>query len=244
MEESTTVLTRIGTESIERPIFVTADDRRARALRCAALTGACFASLWVVGLGIGTLNLGELPGVSLPSFARANDGGATERPTTDEDEAPKVYATPRPARARQPNAAPPLTTSGPRKAVRRAEPAELATATIVKPKLAKPTPSTRGDSATQVPPRDQTAPVPVSPTPVPTPATTGQGSLRRGWTTPPGLTRQAEVRSRPTPQPAALERAGTEPATTPAAQPTPAPAVAPSEPPGQQKKTEAPTPTG
>jgi hypothetical protein len=49
----------------ERAIFVAADGRRARRLRRAAFVAAFLACLWVVGLGVGMLGFGSLPGVSV-----------------------------------------------------------------------------------------------------------------------------------------------------------------------------------
>ena len=49
----------------ERAVFVTDDDRRARRMRRAAFAAAALACLWLVGLGIGVLGFGDLPGVSL-----------------------------------------------------------------------------------------------------------------------------------------------------------------------------------
>jgi hypothetical protein len=49
----------------ERAVFVTDDDRRARRLRRGAFVATALACLWLVGLGIGMLGFGGLPGVSL-----------------------------------------------------------------------------------------------------------------------------------------------------------------------------------
>ena len=49
----------------ERAIFVAADGRRARRLRRVAFAAVFLACLWVVGLGVGMLGFGSLPGVSL-----------------------------------------------------------------------------------------------------------------------------------------------------------------------------------
>jgi hypothetical protein len=54
-----------GEQAPERAIFVAADGRRARRLRRAAFAAAFLACLWVVGLGVGMLGFGSLPGVSL-----------------------------------------------------------------------------------------------------------------------------------------------------------------------------------
>lgn len=47
----------------ERAVFVTDDDRRARRLRRGAILAALFACLWIVGLGVGMLGFGSLPGI-------------------------------------------------------------------------------------------------------------------------------------------------------------------------------------
>jgi hypothetical protein len=49
----------------ERAVFVTDDDRRARRMRRGAFAATALACLWLVGLGLGMLGLGGLPGVSL-----------------------------------------------------------------------------------------------------------------------------------------------------------------------------------
>lgn len=49
----------------ERAVFVTDDDRRARRMRRGAFAATALACLWLVGLGLGMLGLGSLPGVSL-----------------------------------------------------------------------------------------------------------------------------------------------------------------------------------
>ena len=49
----------------ERAIFVASDGRRARRLRRGGFAVAFVACLWVVGLGVGMLGFGSLPGVSV-----------------------------------------------------------------------------------------------------------------------------------------------------------------------------------
>jgi hypothetical protein len=49
----------------ERAVFVASDGRRARRLRRAGFAAAFVACLWVVGLGVGMLGFGGLPGVSV-----------------------------------------------------------------------------------------------------------------------------------------------------------------------------------
>jgi hypothetical protein len=55
----------------DEAIFVSADGRRARRLRRAAVIAAVVALLWVVGLGIGMLGFDNLPGVSLVKGSHA-----------------------------------------------------------------------------------------------------------------------------------------------------------------------------
>src|SRR5262245_16099124 len=56
----------------DRPVFVAGDDRRARRLRNAAIVVGLLAGRWVVGLGVGRLGLGRLPGVGLVKGARVD----------------------------------------------------------------------------------------------------------------------------------------------------------------------------
>jgi len=52
-------------QPLERAVFVTDDDRRARRLRRGAFAATALACLWLVGLAVGMLGFGSLPGVSL-----------------------------------------------------------------------------------------------------------------------------------------------------------------------------------
>src|SRR5262245_26704184 len=56
----------------DQPVFVAGDGRRARRLRNAAIVAGLLAVLWVVGLGIGLVGFGSLPGVGLVKGARAD----------------------------------------------------------------------------------------------------------------------------------------------------------------------------
>ena len=49
----------------DEAIFVARDGRRARLIVRAAVVATVLAVLWIVGLGIGMLGFGSLPGVSL-----------------------------------------------------------------------------------------------------------------------------------------------------------------------------------
>ncbi len=55
----------------DEAIFVAGDGRRARRLGRAALVASVLAGLWIVGLGIGMLGFGSLPGISLVKGSRA-----------------------------------------------------------------------------------------------------------------------------------------------------------------------------
>jgi ADP-ribose pyrophosphatase YjhB (NUDIX family) len=52
-------------QPLERAVFVTDDDRRARRLRRGAFAAIALACLWLVGLGVGMFGFGSLPGISL-----------------------------------------------------------------------------------------------------------------------------------------------------------------------------------
>ena len=58
------------TSPTDEAVFVARDGRRARRLRNAAVVAGVFAILWVVGLGVGMLGFGSLPGVALVKGAR------------------------------------------------------------------------------------------------------------------------------------------------------------------------------
>ena len=160
----------------ERVIFVASDGRRARLLRRAALVAALLACLWVVGLGVGMLGFGSLPGVSV--VKEQIDGIAGESGAPGSQPTDKVSP-----------------------AARRSTPAELnrvsaARATPAVPSQARARtrpvtsrPVSRPAQATPAPPAAQT---PVNP------ATRERGWSRRGSTAPPG-----QVRKTVTPPPPA-----------------------------------------
>jgi hypothetical protein len=60
------------TAPTDNPVFVAGDGRRARRLRNAAVIVGVLAALWIVGLGVGMLGFGSLPGVALVKGARAD----------------------------------------------------------------------------------------------------------------------------------------------------------------------------
>jgi hypothetical protein len=69
-----------ATTQPERAIFVASDGRRARLLRRAALVAALLAGLWVVGLGVGMLGFGSLPGVSVVKKQIDGIAGGSDAP--------------------------------------------------------------------------------------------------------------------------------------------------------------------
>ena len=69
-----------ATTQPEHAIFVASDGRRARLLRRAALAAAVLACLWVVGLGVGMLGFGSLPGVSVVKEQIGQIGGSSDAP--------------------------------------------------------------------------------------------------------------------------------------------------------------------
>jgi hypothetical protein len=65
----------------ERAVFVTDDDRRARRLRRGAILAALSACLWIVGLGVGMLGFGSLPGIPFVNGdQKSSDRSEGERP--------------------------------------------------------------------------------------------------------------------------------------------------------------------
>ena len=206
----------------ERPVFVAADNRRARRLRYGGAAAALIACLWVAALAVGMLGTGRLPGLSLPSGVRGADhdlreGAPTQaKPSSERSrvavaKAPTTRLTPRVATRSEPVRRPARARRSPAATARRAVPTR---------NVAEPAPPAEAAEASPV---TQPAPTP-APAPAPPPK---QGWARQGYAAPPGETRRIEAQ-----QPAAP------PAPAPA-QPQPAPA-----PPGQQKKAEDPNPKG
>jgi hypothetical protein len=70
----TTLETKVEKPSphVDEAVFVARDGRRARRLRNAAIMAGVLAILWIVGLGVGMLGFGSLPGVALVKGARAD----------------------------------------------------------------------------------------------------------------------------------------------------------------------------
>ena len=75
-------------QPLERAVFVTDDDRRARRLRRSAFVASALACLWLVGLGIGMLGFGSLPGVSL--IKPGHDGKQRSESRAEKQEAGAV----------------------------------------------------------------------------------------------------------------------------------------------------------
>ena len=57
---------------VDEAVFVARDGRRARRLRNVAVLAGVLAIVWIVGLGVGMLGFGSLPGVALVKGARAD----------------------------------------------------------------------------------------------------------------------------------------------------------------------------
>jgi len=163
----------------ERAIFVASDGRRARILRRVALAAALLACLWVVGLGLGMLGFGSLPGVSVAKdqFHGIVGGGsgAPDRGSQPTDEVSPVARRSTPAEPHRVSAA---------QATRARE-----ARTPARTRSTRSRPVSRPVQVTPAPPAAQT---PVNP------ATRVRGWSRRGSTAPPG-----QVRKTVTPPPPA-----------------------------------------
>jgi hypothetical protein len=68
------------TSAGDEAVFVARDGRRARRLRNAAIAAGVLALLWVVGLGVGMIGFGSLPGVALVKGAKADSRVPTPPP--------------------------------------------------------------------------------------------------------------------------------------------------------------------
>ena len=167
---------------IERPVFVTDGDQRARRLRIAAVFVLVVAGLWVAGLVIGMLGLGRLPGVSLP-LPGAHAKGPSLHSTPVRRPAPAVA----PAQAHAVQLAerralikPPRSTPVQARALRAAPAAGTVVAHT----------HTRKPVARAAPRQGvQPAPQPAAPL--------RQGWARRGWANPPGQTARTEPKPVP-----------------------------------------------
>jgi hypothetical protein len=233
--EATTTFPLPGRPS-ERAIFVTDNDRRARRLRCGAALALVLSCLWLVGLAIGMLGMGSLPGLSLPI------PGREAQPRADERAAQRAARVERavPQRARTATLGVPRTEDRVR--------FQTATrSTLSRPAArrtqrgARTRPATRPRVTTTARPPVQPGQAAQAP-PNPAPAPARRGLLRRGVTSPPGQTRSptqpqppAEPRSSTRPQPPVTPGQAGAPAvpptsTTPAAT-VPLPPAQPDKPP-------------
>jgi hypothetical protein len=180
----------------DEAVFVARDGRRARRLRNAAIVVGVLAILWIVGLGVGMLGFGSLPGVALVKGARADS--RTPAPT------PSLAAKAATARS----------VAAEVKAVRRIS-ARIASAHGAGTATARrAAPASKASHRPVV-----TPPAPATPTPV-NPALRTRGWARKGYQAPRGQLRKAA----PPPPPATsrgrqVGRTKLQPAPTPAVPP-------------------------
>jgi hypothetical protein len=216
----TTIETRfpVRTEPI---VFVAEGDRRARLLRYGGAVVVALASLWLAGLGIGMLGLGNLPGVTLPiPGVSAERGQQSERSRDAATPVPEITAAPA------------------RSVASSARSERIRSSASVLPQAKAPQRRSAVPVGTNSQPRTgsqpgQVAQPPAQPTPAPAPVNRGWAS--RGWSEPPGQAR---------PSPAEPVRRRGEPKAVAPTTPTTTPAPIPIVPPGQQKKADEPKPTG
>lgn len=180
----------------ERAVFVASDGRRARLVRRAAFVTAFIAGLWLIGLGVGMLGFGSLPGVSAVK-----------------EQFDKVAGSPDASPAEPSNrvSTPTSRVSAPVEARRVVIPTK--TRSVRSPQRAKVRPvASRGTPRPTPRPVQATTPPPVAAqTPV-NPAARQRGWARDGSTAPPGQTRQAV----PPPPPGTRgERRGQDPTAPP-----------------------------
>jgi hypothetical protein len=174
----------------ERAIFVAEDGRRARRLRRAAFVIAFLACLWVVGLGVGMLGFGSLPGVAVVKQRIDEIAGGSDAQRTDRRDVSSSVRASRSAQARRIAAA---ERSGLLRSQARAR---------TRPAASRPA---------SRPPTQATVPPSAAQTPV-NPAARQRGWARKGSAAPPGQTRKAT----PPPPPGTRGRGrGQTPPTTP-----------------------------
>jgi len=149
----------------ERAVFVASDGRRARRLRRAAFAAAFLACLWVVGLGVGMLGFGSLPGVSVVSeqLDEIAGGPGASRPEPTEQVSPSRRSAP-------------------------AEPRQMAAMQASQAIGSQSRPQARPVTSRPTPPAQSTPP-PAAQTPL-NPATRQRGWARQGATAPPGQARK------------------------------------------------------
>jgi len=152
---------------VDEAVFVARDGRRARRLRNAAVLAGVLAILWIVGLGVGMLGFGSLPGVALVKGARADS--RTPAPT------PSLTAKAATARSLAAEA----------KAVRRIA-ARIASAPGARTATVRPTAAVSKASRRPV----VTPPAAATQTPI-NPALRTRGWARKGYQAPRGQLRKA-----------------------------------------------------
>ena len=198
---------RVPTRS-ERAVFVASDGRRARRLRRAGFAVALVACLWVVGLGVGMLGSGHLPGVSLvkdqidaivPTASHASNA----EPAVQDSPSKRVAAPDESRRIAATSASREVTSQT------RARTRPVASRPAARPASRPPA------RVTPVPPPAAQAPV--------NPAARERGWARRGSTAPPGKVRQTVT---PPPPSTRGQRRGQDPTAPPPV------------PPGQDKKAQ------
>jgi hypothetical protein len=204
---------------LEAAVFVADHDRRARLLRYGGAAAIAFACLWLTGLGIGMLGLGDLPGVALQiPGVNAERGDRDERSrdaVTRSSEITSASVRPVAASTHSERIRPSRAVLRQAKASQRVRPASQR-------RVSEPRTGSQ--------PSAQPAPAPA---PVPVPV--NRGWTRQGWTEPPG-------RVRPSPA-EPVQRRGEPKVAAPTTTTTPT-TPAPILPPGQQKKADEPQPTG
>jgi pyruvate/2-oxoglutarate dehydrogenase complex dihydrolipoamide acyltransferase (E2) component len=220
----TTIETRFPART-EPIVFVAEDDRRARLLRYGGAALVALACLWLAGLGIGMLGLGNLPGVTLPiPGVSAERGQQSER---SRDAATPVQA---------------ITAAPARSVASSARGERIRSSRSVLPQATAPQRRSAVHVGTGSQPRTGSQsgqppapPTPAQPTPAPAPAPMNRGWTRRGWSEPLGHA---------SPSLAEPVRRRGEPNTAAPTMPTTTTAPIPIAPPGQQKKADEPKPTG
>lgn len=195
----------------ERAIFVAADGRRARRLRGVGFVAGFLACLWVVGLAVGMLGFGSLPGVSLVKqpFDEIASGSSDAPRAERKDVAPAVRR---------------LSLVEPRTVASVRQSPAVRSRARAKERSVPARPVSR-------PPAQATPPPPVAQQPV-NPAQRPRGWARRGQPAPPGQSRKTT----PPPPPRTRGRGQTPPTTPPPVPPGQAKKALPPPPPPPPKK--------
>lgn len=171
----TALKTQVERTHVDEAIFVARDGRRARRLRNSAIAVGVLAILWIVGLGVGMIGFGSLPGVGLVKGARADTRKPVAVPPPISAEAAKSQFLGAQARTVRPSSA---STTGVHRAA-----AGMARRAATAKKASRPSVVT----------------TPAAPAQTPTnPATRTRGWARKGYQAPRGLVRK----SAPPPPPA------------------------------------------